>query len=126
MTKDRSYFVIPDYLAICPTLTHNACTSSGSNQSCYSNTQMCDFRNDCPGGEDESNCLNNKRCDFETGTCDWLASKNTFFEWERHRAWTRNGKLSFMISLNCLSMGWCLREIFQVSLISLRCSVMTL
>ena len=73
-----------EYISICPKMTHFACTSAVKNPVCVSRNQICDFNRDCPGGEDESDCLAYNRCDFQKGMCDWVAAKHSFFEWERY------------------------------------------
>jgi len=73
-----------EYTSFCPKMTHKACTSAIHNLVCISDDQICDFYNNCPGGEDESDCLAYNRCDFQNGTCDWIAGKHTLYEWKRY------------------------------------------
>ncbi|XP_063781223.1 MAM and LDL-receptor class A domain-containing protein 1 [Pseudophryne corroboree] len=44
-----------------------------SNGSCFSAGSTCDFQHDCSDGSDEDPaiCKNFRRCDFESGFCDW-------------------------------------------------------
>ena len=92
-------FAFTDYLSMCPKLTHVKCTSSVDNPKCVSQTQVCDFVRDCPGGEDESNCLNLKRCDFHTDVCDWVIATSFRFKWERHNGPTDTGKDCALVEL---------------------------
>ena len=71
------------YTSSCPELTHIACNSTVKNPVCVSYSQICDYHRDCPGGEDESDCLAYKRCDFQKDMCDWRTSKQTLYEWKR-------------------------------------------
>ena len=79
-----SYFFFTDYISICPKLTHVACTSAVKYPVCVSNNQICDYYPNCPGGEDESDCLSYNRCDFQKDMCDWATANNTLFEWIRY------------------------------------------
>ena len=54
------------------------------NPVCISHHQICDFNRDCPGGEDESDCLEYNRCDFQKDMCDWVAAKHSLYEWKRY------------------------------------------
>ncbi|XP_064478697.1 MAM and LDL-receptor class A domain-containing protein 1-like isoform X2 [Ornithodoros turicata] len=47
-----------------------ALTSCGDGKSFVNASQVCDFKEDCPSGEDEKNC---GECDFENGTCGWTS-----------------------------------------------------
>ena len=73
-----------DYISICPKLTHVACTSAVKYPVCVWYNQICDYYPNCPGGEDESDCLSYNRCDFQKDMCDWITAKHTLFEWERY------------------------------------------
>ena len=78
------YLSFIDYIPICPELTHIACNSTVKNPVCISPNQICDYHRDCPGGEDESDCLAYKRCNFQTDMCDWMTSKKVVYEWKRY------------------------------------------
>uniref|UniRef100_A0A3Q3M1K5 MAM and LDL receptor class A domain containing 1 n=1 Tax=Labrus bergylta TaxID=56723 RepID=A0A3Q3M1K5_9LABR len=50
----------------------------GAHGECVSNSNVCDFRQDCSDGSDEFNCVK-ERCDFEGGdTCGWKSNDTTF------------------------------------------------
>ncbi|XP_060920427.1 MAM and LDL-receptor class A domain-containing protein 1 isoform X3 [Labrus mixtus] len=50
----------------------------GTHGECVSNSNVCDFRQDCSDGSDELNCVK-ERCDFEGGdTCGWKSNDTTF------------------------------------------------
>jgi hypothetical protein len=54
-----------------------------SNFACINQTQLCDFRVDCPNGEDEANC---GTCDFEKNSCGWLDNSYGDHIWNRTKA----------------------------------------
>ncbi|XP_072010896.1 MAM and LDL-receptor class A domain-containing protein 1 [Engystomops pustulosus] len=67
----------------CSTEEH-VCRSTGH---CIPVRKLCDFREDCPDGTDEDNCVS-EYCDFENGTlCNWFQPgassfrRDTTFQW---------------------------------------------
>eukprot|EP00795_Rhopilema_esculentum_P012745 gene12745-3472_t len=75
-----------DYIMTCPRLTHNTCTSGAGSLKCYDRNHRCDFHKDCPGSEDEEDCIEYKRCDFQNDFCNWIPSKHTNLEWQRTKS----------------------------------------
>ncbi|XP_077347057.1 MAM and LDL-receptor class A domain-containing protein 1 isoform X1 [Lithobates pipiens] len=53
------------------------------NGSCATMESTCDFKQDCEDGSDEDPviCSNFKRCDFESGFCEWKALNTIGLEW---------------------------------------------
>nr|XP_039270832.1 MAM and LDL-receptor class A domain-containing protein 1-like [Styela clava] len=46
---------------------------------CVASSQICDFTQDCPSGDDESSC--EFECDFDSDTCSWNDASNGAFKW---------------------------------------------
>ncbi|XP_040289986.1 MAM and LDL-receptor class A domain-containing protein 1 [Bufo bufo] len=63
----------------------HVCRSTGH---CIPVTKRCDFREDCPDGSDEHNCVS-EYCDFENGSlCNWLQPEASSFRWDTAFQWS--------------------------------------
>ena len=59
------------------------CAYQCSNNTCISDTKVCNFVNDCPNGEEENNCGYNTN--FETDIGGWVEIGNGTFKWVRSK-----------------------------------------
>ncbi|KAG2458289.1 MALR1 protein, partial [Polypterus senegalus] len=64
-------------VALCPPAFFTCHTGE-----CIPGSQVCDFTEDCPGGDDEEQCV--AACDFEGGSCGWYENApGDGFDWIR-------------------------------------------
>ncbi|XP_038153930.1 MAM and LDL-receptor class A domain-containing protein 1 isoform X2 [Cyprinodon tularosa] len=74
--------ITPTLTTPTPTFIPHSCPAGqfvcGTYGECILLNQVCDFKNDCSDGLDETNCVKEK-CDFEGGdTCGWKVVSNSF------------------------------------------------
>ena len=94
-----------DYIPACSKLTQVTCISAVEQSLCVPHNQICDYYRDCPGGEDELDCLGYNRCDFQTDMCDWMASNSTLYTWKRY--YNHSRYLCYITSrFNCKSLSF--------------------
>ncbi|XP_068091691.1 MAM and LDL-receptor class A domain-containing protein 1 isoform X2 [Hyperolius riggenbachi] len=90
---------IPPETPTVPTLPVHNCTANEhvcrSSGQCIPSSKLCDFREDCADGSDETNCVS-EYCDFENETvCNWFQPgvsvfrRDAAFHWEVGQGMTR-------------------------------------
>ncbi|KAG1666097.1 MAM and LDL-receptor class A domain-containing protein 1 [Nymphon striatum] len=95
--KPDQSMCISHFIKLLPTSVPLVTTPSPCNESqftcqksqlCIRKDKVCDFVMDCPDESDETDCGS---CDFETGTCGWVATLDYKYEWARHQSFEIHG-----------------------------------